>query len=153
MSAPPRDLIGWLDYYLATKAPFQLPANVREVLARAAPWIALVLLILSLGPALHFLGIRGGWRWFHRDPYFMAGIRVIGIAYLVYVALLFLALPGLFNRRASGWSLALYAELWSILISVVLVGNIIGGLLGGLIALYLLFQIRPYFQGTRSQAN
>ena len=132
-----------------TKAPVQLPQNVREFLARAAPWIALVLLVLALGPALHFLGIRGGWHWWRREPFFATSLYLIGLAYLAYVVLLFLALPGLFNRRASGWQLAFYAEVLSILISV-MVGNIVGGLLGGVIALYLLFQIRPLFHGRRS---
>ena len=146
MTAPPRNLIGWLDYYLVTKAPFQLPANLREFLARAAPWIALVLFILALGPGLYFLGVRSGWRWWGGEGYFVAGLRLAGIAYLAYAALLFLALPGLFNRRASGWSLAFYAELLSILISVVFLRNFVGGILGGLVALYLLFQVRPLFR-------
>lgn len=146
MTDRPRDLIAWLDYYLVTKAPFQLPSNAREFLARAAPWIALVLLVLALGPALFFLGVRSGWRWWGGEPYFAAGLRLVGIAYLAYVALLFLALPGLFNRRASGWSLAFYAELLSILISVGLLRNFVGGLLGGLVVLYLLFQIKPSFK-------
>lgn len=146
MSEPPRDLIGWLDYYLVTKAPFQLPANLREFLARAAPWIALVVLVLALGPALYFLGVRSGWRWWGGERYFVGGVWLVGVAYLAYAALLFLALPGLFGRRASGWTLAFYAELLGILISIVLLRNIVGGLLGGLVVLYLLFQVRPHFQ-------
>ncbi len=53
----PKDLIGFLDFYLVRKAPFQLPDNVREWIVKFGPWIALVLLVLSLPPLLFVLGI------------------------------------------------------------------------------------------------
>ena len=54
---PPKDLIGFLDFYLVQKAPFQLPDNAKEWIVKYGPWIAIVLLILALPPLLFALGL------------------------------------------------------------------------------------------------
>jgi hypothetical protein len=54
---PPKDLIGFLDYYLVQKAPFQIPDGVREIIVKFGPWITLVLLVLMLPPLLLVLGV------------------------------------------------------------------------------------------------
>ena len=41
----PKDLIGFLDYYFVSKAPFQIPQAGREWLAQFGPWIVIVLLV------------------------------------------------------------------------------------------------------------
>ena len=41
----PKDIIGFLDYYLVTKAPFQLPMNIKEGIVKYGPWIAVVLYV------------------------------------------------------------------------------------------------------------
>jgi hypothetical protein len=146
MSSPPRDLIGFLDYYLVRKAPFQIPDSGRQAIVQAAPWVVLVLFILALSPALFFLGVRAGWGWWWGEPALVPRIRLAGVGYLVYCALLFLALPGLFNRKAYAWSLLLYATFVSAVTSVAFLGNVVGGLLGALIALYLLFQVRTLYK-------
>jgi uncharacterized membrane protein YdjX (TVP38/TMEM64 family) len=53
----PKDLIGFLDFYLVKKAPFQLPLEIREFLVKFGPWIAVVFLLLSLPALLLMLGI------------------------------------------------------------------------------------------------
>jgi hypothetical protein len=56
-----------------------------------------------------------------------------------------MALPGLVARKMSGWTLAFYGELASI-VTALLAGSFVGAILGGLIGLYILFQIRPLYR-------
>ena len=53
----PKDLIGFLDFYLVKKAPFQIPDAGRELIVRFGPWITVVLLILLLPTLLFVLGL------------------------------------------------------------------------------------------------
>jgi hypothetical protein len=136
----PKDLVGFLDFYLVRRAPFQLPPAAREFLVQWGPWITIVLLILTVPPLLFVLGIGtllipfGGVRY-------AQGFGVAMLLLIIQLALMIAALPGLFARRTQGWTMLFYAELVSI-VAGLLSGSIVGALLGGLIGLYLLFQIR-----------
>jgi hypothetical protein len=141
--APPRDLVEWLDYYLVKKAPFQIPEAGRRAIVQFGPWVIVILIILTLPQALYFFGWH---RWFwHGDWFYVPHYRFASLLSLVACGLMFLALPGLFNRRKSGWSLLFYAQLLSAIISVAFLGNIIGGLIGALVGLYVLFQVRGHY--------
>jgi hypothetical protein len=144
MNDAPKDLIGFLDFYLVKKAPFQLPENVKEWIVKWGPWITVVLLVLSLPPLLFVLGIGTVFIPFGGVGY-ATGFTVSVILLFVQVGLMIAALPGLFARKMGGWTLLFYAELVAIVGSV-LSGAIVGGLLGGLIGLYILFQIRPLYR-------
>jgi hypothetical protein len=139
----PKDLIGFLDFYLVKKAPVQLPDQVKEFLVKWGPWIAVVLLILSLPALLFVLGVGTVLLPFGGFAY-ATSFTYLTLFLIVYLALLIASLPGLFARKMSGWTLLFYAELVSI-VSSLLSGSIVGGLLGGLIGLYLLFQVRPLY--------
>jgi hypothetical protein len=140
---PPKDLIGMLDYYLVQKAPFQLPDGAREAIVRFGPWIAVVLLILSLPAILVVLGVGTFLIPFGGLVYATSFTYAI-VFLLIHLGLLIAALPGLFARRISGWRLAFYSELFSILWSLANL-NVVSGLLGGLIGLYILFQVRTLY--------
>ena len=148
MAAPttdaPKDLIGFLDFYLVKNAPFQLPDAGREWIVKFGPWITLVLLILTLpllAVALGFgtLLIPFGGLGYAR------GFGFLTIALIAEVGLMIAALPGLFARKVSGWRLLFYSQLIGIVYSL-LSGSIVGGLLFGLISLYILFQVRLLYQ-------
>ena len=139
----PRDLVGFLDFYLVQKAPFQIPGEIREFLVKFGPWIALVLLVLSLPGLLFMLGIGTALMPFGGVGY-AAGFTYLTLVLLAQLVLLGLALPGLFARKKSGWTLIFYSQLIGILLSL-LSGNILGVLIGGLIGLYILFQIRALY--------
>jgi hypothetical protein len=139
----PRDLIGFLDFYLVKKAPFQLPAEVKEFLVKFGPWIALVLLLLSLPGLLLMLGVGTAFMPFGGAAY-MVGFSYLTVVLLAQLVLLGLALPGLFKRKMSAWRLIFYSQLVGIAFSL-LSGSILGALIGGLIGLYILFQIRPLY--------
>lgn len=139
----PKDLIGFLDFYLVKKAPFQLPAEVKEFLVKFGPWIALVLLLLSLPGLLLMLGVGTAFMPFGGAAY-MVGFSYLTVVLLAQLVLLGLALPGLFKRKMSAWRLIFYSQLVGIVFSL-LSGSIVGAIIGGLIGLYILFQIRPLY--------
>ncbi|MCR4376443.1 MAG: chromate transporter [Acidobacteria bacterium] len=139
----PKDLVGFLDYYLVQKAPFQIPAEIKELLVKFGPWIALVLLVLSLPGLLLVLGIGTAFMPFGGVGY-AAGFTYLTVLLLAQLVLLVMALPGLFKRKMSAWKLMLWSQLVGIVLSL-LSGSILGAIIGGLIGLYILFQIRSLY--------
>ena len=139
----PKDLIGFLDFYLVKKAPFQLPPEVREFFVKFGPWIALVFLVLSLPALLFLLGVGTALVPFGGVGY-AAGFGYLTVVLLAQLVLLCLALPGLFKRKMSAWRLMLYSQLIGIVFNL-LSGAIIGAIIFGLIGLYILFQIRTLY--------
>ncbi len=139
---PPKDLYGFLDFYLVQKAPFQIPNDAKEWIVKFSPWIAVVLLVITLPAVLFALGLGAAL-----VPFGMVvpGFAYVWILLLAHVVLLVLALPGLFARKMSGWKLVFYARILSI-VSSLLAGAIVSAVLGGLISLYVLFQIRDKFR-------
>ena len=147
-SQAPKDLIGFLDFYLVKKAPFQLPDGVKEALVRYGPWIAVVLLVIGLPPLLFLLGLGAVLIPFTvpaTGGAYAASFTYVTVFVIVELALDIAALPGLFARKMSGWRLIFYARLVSI-VSSLLSGLFVGAVVGGLISLYILFQIRPLYQ-------
>ena len=144
----PNDIIGFLDYYFVKKAPFQIPAAGREVLVKAGPWIAIVLLIATLPVVLHYTGLRSDWwygPWRYAEWYYLHGSRVAAVGYIAQFVLIALAVPGLFNRTMSAWSLMLYAQIAGAL-TAILTGLVVSGLIGALIGFYLLAQVRTLYK-------
>jgi hypothetical protein len=139
----PSDLIGFLDFYLVKKAPFQLPAEVKEFLVRFGPWIALVLVLLWLPGLLLMLGVGTAFMPFGGAVY-TVGFTFASVLLLAQLVLLAVALPGLFKRKMSAWRLIFYSQLVGIVFQLMM-GSILGAIIGGLIGLYILFQIRPLY--------
>jgi len=142
----PKDLMGMLDYYLVKKAPFQIPESAREWIVKFGPWIDLVLLIIFLPTLLALFGLSSMLL-----PYAaLAGVTYstwywVGIVVLVgQLILQVAALPGLFARKMSGWTLLFYSQVVSLVYSVVS-GNIISAIIGAIIGFYVLFQIREKY--------
>ena len=108
----PKDLIGFLDFYLVKKAPFQLPDEAKEWIVRFGPWIALVLLVLSLPALLVLMGIGTVLIPFGGLGY-ATGFTYLSIGLIVQLGLTVAALPGLFARKMTGWKLLFYAQLVS----------------------------------------
>ncbi len=139
----PRDIIGFLDYYLVQKAPFQIPDAGREWIVKYGPWIAVVLLVLMLPAVLFILGL-GTMLVPFGGPRYAVGFGYYSLLLLVTFALTIAALPGLFARKKSGWTLVFYAQLVSLAGSI-LGGDVLSGIVGALIGLYILFQIRTLY--------
>ena len=139
----PKDPIGFLDYYLVQKAPFQLPDGAKEAIVKYGPWIAIVLLLLSLPLLLVAFGLGAALLPF--APYAYPGFGLTAVVVLVELVLDIAALPGLFARKMSGWRLIFYARLLAIAHSL-LIGAVVSAILGGIISLYILFQIRSLYR-------
>jgi len=138
-----------LDLYFGRKAP-AMPPNVKELLVRFAPWVTLVLLLITLPAVLVVLGlgtlaaplgflVGSGYSVGYGISYTVA-ILILGIT----VVLEAMSIPGLLKRSRQGWRLAYYA----VLVNVVgnLIGlDIVGALVSALVGFYILFQIRPLY--------
>ena len=135
-----------LDLYFGKKAP-ALPTSAKEAIVNFAPWVTLILIIMSLPAVLAILGIGS-----ILAPFSFLGGANAGFTYMLSliflaVSVLFeaLAIPGLFKKSKKGWNFVFYSTLVGILSNVVSmnVGNLI---LGALIPLYILFQIKSYYK-------
>jgi hypothetical protein len=139
----PKDLVGFLDFYLVRKAPFQIPEGGKEILVKYGPWLAVIFLIISLPAVLFVLGVGTVLIPFAGVGY-ASGFGMAAIAMIIQLVLLVAALPGLFARKMSGWRLLFYSEVVGILSSL-LNYAIIGAVVGGLIGLYIIFQVREKY--------
>ena len=134
----PKDLIGFLDYYLVKKAPFQIPDNVKELIVKFGPWIALILMVLSIPFILLGLGIGAAG--------VVVGSMLLPAMILSCIAFVMkaIALPGLFARKMSGWTMLFYSQLVSMASSLLLL-SFVGLIIGGLITFYVMFQVRTKY--------
>ena len=138
-----------LDEYLGKKAP-ALPENIKETLAKFAPYLAIIGIVISIPGILAILGIgamMGPLGALAGTPYISYSIfHYIGVVGLVIsVVLEGLAINGLFKREMKSWRLIYYSSLVTFVASV-LQGSIGGAIIGGLISLYVLFQIKSKYK-------
>ena len=141
-----------LEEYLVEKAPFQLPKNVKEIIVKFAPYLAIigvvmgipgVLALLGAGTILAPLGLVGGM---------MTGRPFLGFGYIVSVVFLGvmillegLAIPGLFSRSKRAWTYLYWSALVGVLQNIISF-NVGGLVIGGLISMYFLFQVKEYYK-------
>jgi hypothetical protein len=117
---PPKDLIGFLDFYLVKKAPIQLPDNAKEWIVQygrgsrsssSCSRSHCCLAVLGIGTVLMpFAGVG-----------YATGFGFVAIGLIIEIGLTLMAMPGLFARKMSGWTLLFYARLVS------LVANVLSG--------------------------
>lgn len=127
------------------KAP-HLPANVREVLVKIAPWIALVFGILGVLAGLGAVGVSpvaalGGIRN-------SALVLVSGILTIISSVLMLMAFPKLQKHQYGGWRLLFWSEVVSVIASLlgITAASILGAVIGALIGFYILFEIKSYYK-------
>lgn len=138
-----------LDEYFGKKAP-ALPQNAKEIIVKIAPYLTILSVILTLPAILLLLGLSS----FVAAIAPLSGAGVIPSGPLVWLGTLLLipsvilevmAIPGLFARSKQAWTYMYWAQLISIVSSLVQF-NIIGAVLGALIGFYLLFQIKSFYK-------
>lgn len=158
------------------KSAPQLPTNGKKMLVEWAPWVALVVGVLSLWAAYAL------WGWAHVASGILDLANSVCNTYggaacitptdsmtlwiwlslavlIVEGALYLLAFPGLRAHKKAGWNY-LY---WGALINLVFVvlnlvsgygfQNFFGSLLGSVVGLWLLFQVRDMYMGERARAS
>lgn len=144
-SASLSSLESTLEEYFVKKAPFQLPPGAKEAIVKFGPWIMLILLVMSLPIIFAALGLSAALMpatmMAGYSPLYNVGLW-ISVASLVVDAF---ALPGLFARKMSGWRLAFYASLLSVVSSLVM-GQIVSAIISAVIGLYILFQVKSMYK-------
>ena len=142
-SEAPKDIMGFLNYYLVTKAPIQIPEGGREWLVKAMPWINIIILVLFLPAILLVLGIGSLVIPFAGTG--VSGFSLAALVLIVQVVLMIAAIPGLFGRRIMGWNLSFYSVVVNVVYSLVNL-DIVSAIFSAVISSYLLFQIRKYYK-------
>ena len=135
-----------LETYLIDKAP-GIPGNIKEIIVKFSPWLALIFFVLSLPAILFALGIGTIFTPFS----YLGGLRA-GMSYtigMIFTAAILvieaMAIPGLFKRSLSAWKLLFYASLLSGIQA--LISFNLGGLIIGMgLSLYVLFQVKSYYK-------
>jgi|SRR3989344_6231808 len=132
--------------YLVKKAP-AIPNNIKEAIVQFAPWVVLVIFIITLPIVFAVFGLGAVFA----PLSFLGGLRV-GTNYLLTIALSAvqlvleaMALPGLFKKTKAAWNLVFYATLVGAVQNVATF-NLGGLLIGTLLSLYILFQVREYYK-------
>ncbi|MEK9132168.1 MAG: chromate transporter [Patescibacteria group bacterium] len=142
---PIQQLEDFLTLYLVKKAPYSIPSSARERIVTIVPWIDLVLLIVFLPLLVALLGLNFAlvnFAW--ASGAYVPGWGLASVIALGTFILEILALPGLFKRKRSAWTLVFYAALLSVVGS--LISFSLGGILGGIVGLYILFQVKEYYK-------
>lgn len=123
------DLMTKLDHffteYLGKKAP-AFPANIKEYIVKYSPYLIIFVLIFSFSSV----------RFYFYLP------NIINLISLIVLAV---AVPGLFTRKKSSWNLMYYSTLISSLY-ILTNFNLLSLIINTGISLYILFQIRNYYQ-------
>ncbi len=131
------------DEYFIQKAPFHIPAHIKEFLVKAAPYVVAIILLLTL-PAI--LAVIGLWSMFSViNPYYWP-LVVLSTAFAIAVfALEVIAIKPLSKREIRGWKYMFYAQiLW--FIAGVLGWWVLWAIIGWLIGFYVLFQLKSYYK-------
>jgi hypothetical protein len=165
VSGPLAQFEAWLYDMLVVKAPFQLPAGVKEWIVKYGPWIALVggiLAILFVVPTFFAAlavtsyssavlgGVYGAAVMASVGPMFYISLVVLALQLII----LFVSVPMLLKRQRKGWMLVFYSEVISLVYTVLNTfsygyfnfGTLLGGLIGAAIGFYFVFQIRSYYK-------
>jgi hypothetical protein len=131
---------------LFAKLP-NLPANIRALIVKVAPYFAILGVVLGLPAILALLGLGSvaaqlttmSGMWVTSSAIGLSVVFVIGS-----IVLQALSIPGLFARKIAGWRFAY----WAVLLGGVqnlLMMNLMGFVISTGIGLYLLFEIRSSY--------
>src|SRR5687767_6007416 len=133
--------------------PPSLPASIKELLVTFAPWLSLLggvvgllvfipglLVLVALSPLAGLAGAGLGY----------VGTIINLILSAVGAVLSLMAFSGLRKRSYSGWTLAFWATAVYLVAGLfpLSIGSVLSTAIGGAIGLYVLFQTKPYYDGT-----
>jgi hypothetical protein len=139
-----------LEPYFTKKAPVQIPVKAREWIVNYS-WIISLVLAVILVPAMLSLLTIYGWAGAVAGAlgvvvsplYWLAGLALV-----VQFVFLVVSIPGLKKKSyAKGWKIVLYGEIFGFAYSMLYftMGNLISGVLSLIIGVYVLFQIKSYY--------
>ena len=143
-----KEFIETLELYFGKKAP-QLPTNVKEIIVKFAPYLAILGVVAAIPAVLNLVGFGGTFGAmmpYSRYTMGYGGFGIAAIFSIVGLVLNALAISGLFKRTASGWNYSFYSVLVGAVQNILMM-NIIGLIISFAIGCYILFQIRAYYFG------
>lgn len=139
-----------LTEYFGQKAP-QMPMGLKTFLVAVAPYLAILgvaMTVLAIFPLIglssYGYGMMRGYGMM-QGSYFGSMMIISLITMIAIAGLEVMAIPGLFAKTLTGWRYMFYAQLVS-LVSSLLMMNIIGFILGAVIGFYILFQVKPLYK-------
>jgi hypothetical protein len=124
-----------------------IPENIKEMIVKYGPYLALIGIIFSVPALLALFGIGAvvaPWAIVGGSVY---GIKtVLAIVFgLLIIVLEIMALPGLFKRQMKAWKIMFYISLISVVSNLISL-NLFNLVIGAAVSWYLLFQIRSYYK-------
>jgi hypothetical protein len=122
-----------------TKQLPSFPDNVKDLLVKIAPFLAIIWLIIGVS-GVGLASLLAPFAWFSYGIGYGIGMLLL-IATIILIAL---AIPGLFNQKKDGWKYMYYAEFTSVVSSLIF-GSWIGAILSAFIGFWILFQIREKY--------
>ncbi len=156
----------WLDGIFGKKSPLQLPKDVRDLLVKIAPWLALAGGVIGLAASWGF------WRsghavnqlvdWANQFSTALGGEAVSNhlgvmwyvslVAMVIQSLLMLAAFGGLKEQKKTGWNLLFYSSLVSVVLAIAYLFtsgygffSFVGSLIGTAIGMFLLFQVRRHY--------
>jgi hypothetical protein len=163
-----------LDELFAKKAP-KLPAGVKKFIFDWAPWIAVIVGVLSIFSAVSLWSAARGT---HYSAYYYQQVcstyqsdnghcalpsSASHLTFWLWLAIIFLVIQGflyiraytpLREHRKAGWDLLFYAELTYVAYAIItlltdydVVGHFISAAIGIAVSFYILFQVRSLYTG------
>lgn len=136
-----------LDEYMVKKAPFALPAEVKEFIVKVSPYLIIIFAVMALPLIIGALGLTALLAPFAilGGPITQGmGLSVIFAAITVIMELL--AVPGLFKRTKGSWKLLFYASIVSFIGGILSFYGIFGTIIGTIIGWYILFQVKDMYK-------
>lgn len=132
-----------------------LPQGLVEFFVKVAPYLALLGAILSLvaGPILGLLSVMS---LITLNPLIVLATVLAAILSLVNAVLLFMAFNPLKDRQYRGWMLLFWSQILGLVETVVMIvlgQSSILSIVMGLIALYVLYEMRPFYKSTARVAE
>jgi hypothetical protein len=130
-----------------------LPPAIKELLVTFAPWLSLLSGALGL-----LVFVPGALLLLVLSP--VAGLGGAGLGYVMTIihlvlsvvgaVLSLMAFRGLRKRSLGGWTMLFWATAVYLVAGLLplSIGGLISTIIGGALALYLLFQTKPYYDGT-----
>jgi hypothetical protein len=144
-----------MDFVKKIEDPFKslphLPKGLVEFFVKIAPWLAIIGAVLGLvaGPLVGILGGIGSL--FSLSPIFLIWTVATVVFTLLNSVLLFMAFKPLKEREMKGWMLLFWSNIIGIVEGVLGLlinqSSIVGTLLGIVIGLYILFEMKPLYDG------
>ncbi len=136
----------FLEDLFTKKITYQLPPKAKETIVKIAPWVILIVIVLSLPAVFAIFGLSsfvssfGGF-----SSRYYIGVVVL----IIQVVLMIMAFSPLQKREIKGWNYIYYSDLVSVvyaLFSSYTLGSFVWSLLGSAIGLYILFQVKSHYK-------